>query len=265
MPKVAIVALVVGLIAGLLVGGFHNWFTVPVIERAIILEEQRAAAEARAAGTPLTEEKPLVSLGAQRGGMVVGAALFGAIFGLVFSGGYALLRRVAPRWPPLALALTTAALGMWALSLFPFIKWPQNPPGIGEVSTLTFRQGFSVLFIFLSAVAVVALLLGVRRINSAVSSLSHRARLYGLAALAYGAFAAIISLALPGNPDPILVPIDLLHLYRTLTMIGHFLLWTFLALGVGLTIMWYQRAPQRQAASGQRSTVSGQPSPNSQG
>jgi MFS family permease len=250
MPKVLTIAVVAGLVAGLLVGGFHNLFTVPVIERAIALEEQQAAAEAKAAGTVLAEEKPLVSLGAQRVGMAVGTAILGIVLGLVFSGGYALLRRLAPQWPPIALALAVAALGFWSLSLFPFIKWPLNPPGVGEVSTLLFRQGFQGLFFFLSALGVVAFLLGLKRINGAVSSASQRVRLYGLALLGYGIFAAIIFLALPGNPDPVEVPLDLLELFRTLTMIGQFLLWVLLALGVGLTIMWYQRASQRQAISG---------------
>ena len=257
MPKVLTIAVVAGLVAGLLVGGFHNLFTVPVIERAIGLEEQRAAAEAKAAGAVLAEEKPLVSLGAQRVGMAVGTAILGIVLGLVFSGGYALLRRLAPQWPPLALALSTAALGFWSLSLFPFIKWPLNPPGVGEVSTLLFRQGFQGLFFFLSALGVVAFLLGLRRINGAVSSVAQRVPLYGLAVLGYGIFAAIIFLALPGNPDPVEVPLDLLELFRTLTMIGQFLLWVLLALGVALAIMWYQRAPQRQAVSRQRSAVSG--------
>ncbi len=250
MPKVLTIALVAGLVAGLLVGGFHNLFTVPVIERAIALEEQQAAAEAKAAGTVLAEEKPLVSLGAQRVGMVVGTTIFGAILGLVFSGGYALLRRLAPQWPPLALALSTAALGFWSLSLFPFIKWPLNPPGVGEESTLLFRQGFQTLFFFLSALGVVAFLLGLRRINGAVSSASQRTRLYGLAVLGYGVFAAVIFFAIPGNPDPVEVPIDLLELFRTLTMIGHFLLWTLLALEVGLTVAWYERAAQKRRSPG---------------
>ena len=45
MPRILIVGVVAGLFAGLLVGGFHNLFTVPVIERAIEVEEARSAVE----------------------------------------------------------------------------------------------------------------------------------------------------------------------------------------------------------------------------
>jgi len=63
--------------------------------------------------------------------------------------------------------------------------------------------------------------------------------------LAYGGFAAVIFFAVPGNPDPIEVPVDLLSLYRALTMIGQFLLWALLAGGVALSLMWYERSPQK--------------------
>lgn len=259
MPRLVTFAAVAGLVAGLLVGGFHNLFTVPVIERAIILEEQRVAAEAKAAGTVLAEEKPLVSLGAQRVGMAVGTGIYGLILGLVFAGGYSLLRRIVPHWPILALALAVGALGFWCLSLFPFIKFPLSPPGVGDPNTLPFRQGFQTLFFVLSALGVVVFLMALRRINAAASSVPQRAWLLGLAVLGYGVFAAVIFFAVPGNPDPVEVPVDLLDLFRTLTMIGQFLLWVFLALGVALAVMWYQRPARRQAISHQQSAISPRP------
>ena len=44
MQQTIIRAVLVGLVAGLIVGVYHNIFTVPIIERAIVLEEERAAA-----------------------------------------------------------------------------------------------------------------------------------------------------------------------------------------------------------------------------
>lgn len=248
MPRVLPIALIVGLIAGLLVGGFHNLFTVPVIERAIALEEERAAAEAPA-GAMEHEEGVVVSLGVQRIGMVVGLGIFGLIIGLIFTGLYRLLRGVVPDWPPLALALLVGAVGFWALSLFPFIKFPLYPPGVGESASLTFRQGFQTLFILLSAAGAVGALYGIKLVNRSTSVAAQRGQRYALLALAYIIFALIIALVIPSNPDPTPVPVDLLALFRTLTMIGQFLLWLLLALGVGLTIMWYQRSAQTAGGS----------------
>ena len=47
--------------------------------------------------------------------------------------------------------------------------------------------------------------------------------------------------AFPGNPDPVPVPIDLLELFRALTMAGQFLMWALLAAGVTLALLWRQR------------------------
>ena len=60
--------------------------------------------------------------------------------------------------------------------------------------------------------------------------------------MAYAIFAVAALLLIPGNPDPVPVPIDLLELFRTLTMIGHFLQWMLLAAGVALFLMWRQKS-----------------------
>ena len=136
------IAVVVGLVSGLLVGGFHNIFTVPVMERAIVLEGERAAA----AGV-VDEGGVEVSLGVQRIGMVLGVTVITAVYGLLFTGGYWLIRRISPDWHPLAIALVVGVLGFWTLSLFPFFKFPVNPPGVGDEGTLLIRQFFQLLTI----------------------------------------------------------------------------------------------------------------------
>jgi len=240
-PRVLPIALIVGLIAGLLVGGFHNLFTVPVMEWAIVLEEERAAAEAPAAGAQ-EEDEGGVSLGVQRIGMVIGLGILGAIFGLIFAGLYHLVRGTAAGWPPLATSLVAGALGFWSLALFPYIRYPLNPPGVGDPETLLFRQGFQFLFIVLSAIGVVAAVYAVRLINRTMANSSPRNLGYAVVALAYAVFALLIVYLIPGNPDEVPVPPELLIIFRMLSVAGLFLFWLVLALGVGSKIMWYQRS-----------------------
>lgn len=238
MNRILLIALVVGLISGLLVGGFHNLFTVPVMERAISLEEARAVAQHPAEGGVE------VSLGVQRIGLVLGVAIITAVYGLLFTGGYWLTRSAFPNWHPLAIALVVGLLGFWTFSLFPFIKYPVNPPGVGAESTLLGRQYFQLLTIFLSAAAIIGILLALKAINTSAIEVSQRAPKYLALAVAYLIFAVAVLLVIPGNPDPVPVPIDLLELFRTLTLIGHFLQWTLLAIGVGLVITWQQHSAQ---------------------
>ena len=68
MRSVLPVSLVMGVVAGLLVGAYFNVFNVPVMEWAITLEEAAAAAEAPT-GEP-EEEGIAISLGIQRIGEV---------------------------------------------------------------------------------------------------------------------------------------------------------------------------------------------------
>jgi hypothetical protein len=139
------------------------------------------------------------------------------------------------------LAVAVAVLGFWALSLFPFIRYPLNPPGVGDPDSLTYRQGIQTLFMVLSVLGVGVLLFGIRAINERVQEGAARLQMYGGAALVYVVFNVVLFVAHPANPDPVPVPIDLLELFRALTMVGQFLIWTLMAGGVVLGVEWYQR------------------------
>ncbi len=246
MKRLLITSVIVGIIAGLLVGGFYNLFQVPVIERAIALEEERAASVTR--GDAEEGASAEVSLGVQRLAMVFGTAIFGAIIGLFFSVGFVLLHRAAPSWPVVWVALTVGALGFWSLSLFPFIKYPLNPPGVGDEATLLARQFGQTLFMLVSAAAIGVALDAFRRINQNFAEFAARRKWYGGVLAAYGVLALLMVFVFPGNPDPVPVPIDLLELFRALTMAGQFLTWALLAAGVALALLWHQRSETARTA-----------------
>ena len=230
-------ALVTGLIAGLLVGGFMNVFNVPVMEWAIELEGAAAAAEAPAGeeGEEVTGPyATLGSLGAQRIGLVLGMAVLGVVYGAIFTGLFHVVRRAFPGWNIWAWALIGGALCFWSVSLFTQLKYPLNPPGIGEDSSLLARQGFQFLFILLSAISVVAVGLIVRYIHEAGWEGSQRFLGYAGTAVAYVVVAVIVFAVIPGSPDPIpeWVPESLVIMFRTFSILGHLLLWMIIALGV---------------------------------
>lgn len=230
MQRTIIRAVLVGIVAGLIVGVYHNVFTVPLIERAIVLEEERAAA-ALPAGAQASEEPPLVSLGVQRVGMAIGMGILGAVFGLVFAGTYGLLRWALPDFNSIAMALVAGLLGFWALSFLVSVKFPFVPPGVGEEDTLVFRQGFQLLFYIMSALGVAGVILALNEINGSVQSQAVRHRLYALAVLVYGIFILFIFWLVPGNPDPVPVPADLFLQFNNVSLIGHLLTWGLMAAG----------------------------------
>ena len=97
----------------------------------------------------------------------------------------------------------------------------------------------------LSVLGVGVFLYGIREISHRFHDATIRFRMYVVAVGTYGIFAAILFFAHPANPDPVPVPIDLLELFRTLTMVGQFLTWALMAMGVVGGMYWYQRRDEK--------------------
>lgn len=249
-------SLIMGAVAGLLTGGFLNIFNVPVMEWAISLEEAAAAAEAGGEALEVEVGGISVSLGMQRIGLMAGMVVLGVVYAALFAGLYHLVRRAAPGWNVWAWAVIAGLLGFWAVSLFTQIKYPLNPPGIGEDASLLSRQAFQFLFIALSLAAAVAGCWLVGRIHQSGVRGGQRFLRYAGAGLAYAIVALILAYAIPGNPDPIpeWLPEALVIMFRAFSALGHLLLWLTIALGVAGYIRYQEREirayPAAETAAG---------------
>lgn len=236
MTRILPTALVMGLIFGLLVAAYMNIFNVPVMEWAIALEgcdiDRAGCAEELAAAE---EEEPLplsflVSLGGQRIGMSVGLAVIGILYAALFTGLYHLMRNAAPGWSPWAWAAVAGLLGFWGVSMYTQIKFPLNPPGIGDEGTLLARQGFQFLFIAVSAISVALVIYGAGLVNRTKSG-GARWLPYAVIGIAYAVVALLLAFAVPSVRDaaPDWLPAELTIMFRTFTAGGHFLLWMGIA------------------------------------
>lgn len=228
-------ALLAGLAAGLVMGIFHFLLTESVIDRAIALEQASAHA-------------PLVSRGVQKGMLVVGSAIYGLIIGVIFALIFAVLGRHLPgRWPDVR-AAALAGLLWCSVALLPFLKYPANPPAVGDPDTVVFRQGIQIGFIVLSVLAMTTagttywLLSRLRR-----ELWLWRWRL-GIAAGLYGVLAVLLFVFMPANPDPIAVPADLIWDFRILSLSGQALFWVTL----GVTSALLLRRFAGQGAEGKK-------------
>ena len=146
--------MLVGLVAGFLALGFAEVFGEPQVDHAITFESQRA----RAAGEPT--ESALVSRDTQQtAGLAVAVGLyaiaFGGFFALAFAVAYGRLGRLSAR----ATAALVAAGGFVAVVLVPFLKYPANPPAIGNPDTLDRR---TALYFAMIAISVLTTILAVR-------------------------------------------------------------------------------------------------------
>ena len=162
--------------------------------------------------------------------MTVGLAVIGILYAAMFTGLYHLMRNAAPGWSPWAWAAIAGLLGFWGVSMYTQIKFPLNPPGIGDEGTLLSRQGFQFLFIAVSTISVALVIYGVGLVNRAKAG---RARWlpYAGICVAYAVVALLLAFAVPSVRDaaPDWLPAELTIMFRTFTAAGHFLLWMGIA------------------------------------
>ncbi|GAA1541236.1 CbtA family protein [Kribbella lupini] len=222
--------LIVGLFAGLLAGTFAYVMGEPHIDAAIAIEEAGGAAhthgdEPAAAG----EEEPLVSRTGQRFGLFLATSLYGVALGGIFAVGFALLRRRLRTPSDSYAALGLAAAGFVGIVLVPFLKYPPNPPAVGDPDTITKR---TVTYLLTLVIGLLAVWAGV--------AASRWAQRFGDApwirlAVGGGAFVATIVAAyliLPAiNEVPGSFPATLLWQFRFASLGTQAVLWTLLGFG----------------------------------
>lgn len=225
-----------GMLAGLVAGVFHYVATEPVIERAIVLEDSMHH--------DATDEAPVVTRDVQRKGGIVGWVLYGLFVGLIFGAVYALARPQVNGAGLVLNAILVALAACWLVGLFPFLKYPANPPGVGDPDTIGYRQALFVLFWVLSVGGVLMAGWADRLLRPRLSGMQ---RYVAVAAL-YAIYAVVLFIAMPPNPDPVEMPADLVNTFRLLSAAGLALFWLVLGASFGVFIRGLQRSPARLPA-----------------
>jgi predicted cobalt transporter CbtA len=228
-------ALVAGLIGGLIASAFHGLFTEPVIDRAIAAEEERAAAQPGHHG-----EVPVVSRRGQKIGLVVGLVLYGTTWGLLIGLAVQATRDWAPpTWSLARRGAVLAGLLGWSVAIFPFLKYPANPPGVGEAESIGYRQTLYVGFL---ALAVLGLVLA--------TALRRRTGGWPVPGIFYAAWALGIYVLMPPNPDPVSLSEAIVRPFRALSLAGLVIFWA--TLGAALAVLGREptRGPRADRPTG---------------
>jgi predicted cobalt transporter CbtA len=157
--------MLVGLVAGLAAFGFARWKGEPAVRKAIAFESYvDANAHRDSPGAEPHHDEPVSrsvqdSAGLGTGAIVYGVAL-GGIFALVFTVAYG---RIGLR----TAKGTAALLGLLAfvgICLVPMLKYPPNPPAIGQDDTIRQRTVLYLVMVLLSVAAIVAAIVVRRRL-----------------------------------------------------------------------------------------------------
>jgi predicted cobalt transporter CbtA len=206
-----------GVLAGILAVGFATLFGEPQIELAIGFESLMEHAAGHAPEPELVSRAVQRSFGLLTAGVACGAAL-GGIVALIFAFAYRRIGRFSPR----VLAALLAGTGLITTVLVPQLKYPANPPSIGEPETIGLRTALHFEMILIAVAAtVLAVLLGRRllaRFGGCNASL--------VAAVAFVCIVAAIQFALPDvNEVPDGFPAVVLWRFRIAALGTQFVLW----------------------------------------
>jgi Probable cobalt transporter subunit (CbtA) len=254
-----------GSIAGLLCFGFLKIAGEPQVDRAIAFEDRLDAAKSEAAarvliakGLPASSESAqpeLVSRRMQAGiglftGVLVYNAAFGGLFALAFALAYGRIGDFGPR----ATAALLAALGLVAVYIVPNLKYPANPPSVGDLATIGRRTALYFSMIAISLAAMIAAGMLRRRLLDRFVAWNA----FLIAATAYLTIVIGVGVALPSvNEVPGQFPAVVLWQFRIASFGAQLIMWATIGLVFGALA---ERASASQAAGGGRPGAGVQPS-----
>lgn len=211
--------LIAALLAGLAMAGLHLVAGEPLVDRAIAREQAARPAE--------DHGQEVFSRRTQKLGLVVGSVVYGLAVGLIFGGVYLAAGRHLPGRTPRRRALALAGAVLWTVYLAPFVKYPANPPGVGDAATIYDRQTLYLLFAALAAGGLVVAVLLARSLRA--SGMTARPAALAAAAV-YALYVAGLWLVMPNNPDHAATPSSLLLEFRAVSLAGAVLFWAVFAL-----------------------------------
>jgi hypothetical protein len=248
--------MLVGTVAGLLSFAFLKIYGEPQVDRAVAFETQQDEAKAAAqkaeshnhasashdhahdhasdahAHMADHDEPELVSRSVQAGlglfvAVLVYSAAFGGLFGLAFAFAYG---RTSGGLTPQALSAALAATGFVAIYLVPSMKYPANPPAVGEPETIGVRTALYFVMIAISLAAMIASLAAKRLFVARFGEWNAGL----LAAACYIVLVAIAALLLPAiNEVPEQFPAVVLWNFRIASIGAQLIMWAALGLLFG--------------------------------
>ncbi|MGI4745511.1 MAG: CbtA family protein [Janthinobacterium lividum] len=235
--------MLVGILAGLFGFGFAWLFGEKQIDLAVAFEDHVRQLAGEAPEPELVSRAVQSTVGLLTGMLVYGGAL-GGILSLVFAYVQGRVVRLSPRATSAILGLA----GLVVLILVPQIKYPANPPSVGDPATIGLRTGLYFEMIALSVVAAVA---GVRIARKLLLRFGRwNAVLAGVGV--YVVAMAVTMLVLPPVDEvpPAFLAVTLWH-FRLASFGTNIVVWTVLGLGFGaLTERFLQTVPKGSAFGG---------------
>ncbi|HET7272983.1 MAG TPA: CbtA family protein [Rubrobacter sp.] len=225
--------LAAGLLAGLLAGLFAFFVGEPFLDRAIALEEASASAH----------HEEIFSRSTQKVGLFFATGLFGVTEGGVFGLSYAFFRERLAAGGDFKRSISLAGAIFVGAFLIPFLKYPANPPSIGDPATIRERTAAYFTLVALSLLAISFAWLASRTLKTRGVGTVRRRLLVGAGLVVV---IGVLFLVLPAGPSADGFPSGLLWAFRLSSFGTQVVFWAGLGVLFGLLC---ERANRKDAVA----------------
>ena len=231
--------LAIVLISGALAGTIHGIANLAIVEpfldEAIGIENQNLFASGEEEDTPEFWVEYNSYRDWQKGGQVLAGAILGTSIGALFGIVYALSRGALPKGSDMKKTFVLAAVMWFSIYIIPFLKYPANPPTVGDGETVVLRAILYLAFIAISGFGVVGFYQVYKRIAKSRKV---------LAFVGYAAFISMVFVLMPPNPDEVTAPMDLVNGFRAMSVVAVSVFWAALAIILGA--FWNKFQPHKE-------------------
>jgi predicted cobalt transporter CbtA len=228
------ITLLAGAIAGTILGAINQVAVEPYIDYAVELEMQNTNQSSQIINPAEFTAYRLW----QRGGEMLAGTILGLSIGSLFGIVFAYTHNSVPGSNNKKKALIVAGIMWFVLFLIPALKYPANPPAVGDPETIYYRQSLYVAFLVISGFSALGLAFLYRKMGALNIKKS-------IIPVAYAAIISGAYLAMPANPDPINAPMDLVMGFRITSAITISMFWGLL--GVIFGTFWDKLNPGETA------------------
>ena len=218
------ITLLSGAIAGAVLGLINQGIVEPFIDKAIGIETQKQVNAGKIIDFAQQSQYRIY----QKEGEIVAATVLGtslaSLFGVVFVYSRSSLAGSNNKKK----ALILAGLMFFVLFLVPALKYPANPPAVGNPATIYYRESLFIGFIAVSGFSTLGLALLYRKLGKNQSK-----RKIGIPLIIYAAIMIGAYVIFPPNPDRITIPMDLIMSFRIASVFTTSIFWGLLGIIFG--------------------------------
>ena len=232
-----LIVLFSGALAGTIHGIVNLGIVEPHLDEAIGIENQNLFASGEEEDTPQFWAEYDAYRDWQKSGQVLAGTILGTSIGALFGIVYAFARHVLPGSNDLKKTLLLAGVMWFTLYLIPFLKYPANPPTVGDGETVVLRAILYLSFIAISGLSVVVFYKLSKKLNGNKKY---------LALAGYAGLMVITFVAMPDNPDEITAPMNLVNEFRFVSVLGVSSFWACIGITLGLFWKKFDKTPQME-------------------